>query len=301
MKNYKLFDLLEKRDILVKNVAKFGYQHLGYKLSNDKVTELELAGVRLNDEELESLEEFSELKHLNLNRNDLEQVPKVLDSLTSLCSIHLAGNKIKSLDSFRHPFPKIKFLVLGNNFLDSFELAKKLKLFPALKELYLNDLDLNVFPETIFDLQNLEILALYSNQIKIIPEEIIKLKNLRALTMGSNFIQVLPDCLYDLSCLEELSLYKNKIKCVSSRISNLKNLQELNLYGNQLKNLPEEIGACFRLKFITLAGNHLRKIPDSLFKINFNSLNLTKNPELNFTLFQKKMIKNLVLKKRCIL
>lgn len=72
-------------------------------------------------------------------------------------------------------------------------------------------LGLQVFPQTLLNLTNLQSLDLHNNQFTILPKEIIQLCNLKFLYLNNNQLQTIPQELAYLKNLHILSLHNNPV------------------------------------------------------------------------------------------
>jgi adenylate cyclase len=168
-----------------------------------------------------------------------------------------------------------------------------------LKRLMLNNMKLDVFPENMEYLNELEHLSLFGNNLKKIPSSIWQLKRLIVLNLSSNFLINLPspdadvlaskaesiklldnlrelylgenrcnneiaDSLKYLTNLEVLNISYNNILDLGDCLRHLTSLRELYLSGNQFSSFPEEIEGLKKLQFLYFNCNKLSNIPPEL-------------------------------------
>ena len=166
------------------------------------------------------------------------------------------------------------------------ELPKEIGRLTGLKKLVLGKWDgiewvgnsFTEIPEIVFELKQLEVLLISSNQIAIIPESIGQLTNLTELDLGSNQITEIPESVGQLTNLTVLSLFINQIAIIPESIGQLTNLTELDLDSNQIAIIPESIGQLTNLTELDLAGNQIAIIPESIGQLtNLTRLNLHSN------------------------
>jgi len=141
-------------------------------------------------------------------------------------------------------------------------LAQNNNLSGRITALNLSFNQLQVLPETIGNLINLQMLNLFYNQLQVLPETIGNLVNLRELELSWNQLQVLPETICNLVNLRELNLGKNQNlfqQEFPAVIFSFENLQKLDLSRNQLHELPEAIGNLNNLQVLDLFNNPLQE------------------------------------------
>ncbi|CAF1136211.1 unnamed protein product [Didymodactylos carnosus] len=106
------------------------------------------------------------LQHLYLHYNNVTSIPYEIKRLTSLRTLSLSGNPLKSLD--------------------------ELKWLTQLASLYLHYCQLNEFPINIKYLTNLSELFIGENNFTVIPIEIAKLQRLNTLSLSYSKFTKLP-------------------------------------------------------------------------------------------------------------
>ncbi len=148
------------------------------------------------------------------------------------------------------------------------ELPKEIGRLTGLKKLVLGKWNGNGWvgnsfteiPEIVFELKQLEVLLISSNQIAIIPESIGQLTNLTWLDLSSNQIAIIPESIGQLTNLTELSLSSNQIAIIPESIGQLTNLTALILSFNQITKIPESIAKLSNLKCLVLEGNPIENV-----------------------------------------
>lgn len=229
----------------------------------------------------ENICNLKKLKVLNLESNDISELPYTIGRLTDLRALYLYGNELlsvpdsiqnlnlstlklemsESVDSFPSALLKIKSL-------ESLNITQK-----NLKELptqfnnleNLRDLTMNVHLRmawvktftTLSTMPNLITLNLF--QYAIYPKEIALLKNIKHLEVSADFwsnangasIYVL-DNICGLKHLESLvfNLYRDTV--ISPQIKKLEHLKSLEFRNSFLTQLPEEIGNLSQLRKLVI-------------------------------------------------
>lgn len=119
------------------------------------------------------------------------------------------------------------------------------------------------FPESIWDLTNLEYLtmnALSSTGGPIPGDKVAKMTNLKSLTINNCGITgTIPAEIFEFGKLNNLSINHNKITgSIPAEIGNCTKLNIVRLSNNQLTgNVPEELAKCEMLSICDLSGNQL--------------------------------------------
>ena len=119
------------------------------------------------------------------------------------------------------------------------------------------------FPESIWDLTNLESLSmtsLSSSGGPIPGEKVKKMTNLKSLTINNCGITgTIPAEIFASGELTNLSIYHNNLTgSIPAEIGNCPKMNTVRLSNNQLTgNIPEELAKCEKLNICDLSGNQL--------------------------------------------
>ena len=154
-----------------------------------------------------------------------------------------------------------------------------------LQVLHLWDNALTDLPESIGQLNHLQILNLSGNKLTALPESIGQMKFLQYLDLSGNDLMVLPEFIGQLNHLQQFQLYSNKLTALPESIGQLEQLQILNLGSNDLAVLPESIGQLKHLRKLELQKNKLTALPGSIGQLeqlqvlDLNNNKLTLLPE----------------------
>ncbi len=196
-----------------------------------------------NEEVLKKIEEAkaSGVTWLDLNHNQLTELPPEIGQLTNLTWLNLGDNQLTALPPELFQLTNLTKLGLGLN-------------------------QLTALPPELFQLTQLTILDLTDNQLTTLPPEICQLWNLTELWLNNNQLTTLPPEIGRLRNLTELNLWNNQLTALPPEICQLTNLTELYLSGNQLTALPPEIGQLTNLTSLHLNGNPLLSPPPEITK-----------------------------------
>lgn len=143
---------------------------------------------------------FENLCHLEtivLSENRLEGIPDSIKNCQKLKKLYLRGNLFKFVpDSFAN-LGSLEMLNMSKNSLEKYNVG-----IPSLKKLYIGCNELTTISKAILVSSELTCLFLDNNNIENFPECILKLSKLRSLSLKSNKnLSVIPK---EISCLREL-------------------------------------------------------------------------------------------------
>ncbi len=202
---------------------------------------------------------LSNLQYLNLSDNRIKNIPEVIRNLRHLEKLHLSRNEIEHLPDVFDSIKNLKFFDLSFNKIsrlpDSY--------FRCVDQIRLSN---NRVEKINFEekMDHITSIWLDNNQLEEFPDNIDNLSNLSRLILSNNNLIALPESLGNLSLLEELMIRNNKIKRLPDKISNCTNLKILYAENNNLSSLPDDIGKLTRLKKVDISGNNITKIPESI-------------------------------------
>lgn len=141
-----------------------------------------------------------------------------------------------------HPDILSKFVLMSiekDVILDQF-LLDKIKNYPFLYEMYMDELDKNGYMEHAF-LDKDKFIILENKDLNEIPNEVFKALSTQVLALNHNNISVIPQEILNLKYIVELSLDNNNINYFPIVLTKLPKLKRLYLANNQIKNIPTEI------------------------------------------------------------
>ena len=106
--------------------------------------------------------------------------------------------------------------------------------FSGDSELYLKGLGLTALPESLSQLQQLQLLFVSGNELTALPESLSQLQQLQNLDVSDNQLTALPESLSQLQQLQELDVSGNQLIDLPASLGNLERLKELDLDKNPL-------------------------------------------------------------------
>ena len=222
-----------------------GYIKVGGELFNTELTELDLSGRNLSDEDIIPLRYMTNLTHLYLSFNQISDLTPLAE-LTNLLGLSLSYNQISDLTPLVD-LRNLSMLVLDEN--------------------QISDL------APLAGLRNLRYLFLSNNQISDLTP-LAGLRNLRFLSLDDNQISDLTP-LAGLRNLTNLMLGGNQISDLTP-LANLRNLSFFRICSNQLSDLTP-LANLGRLSHLDLNNNQISDITPLANLLNLNWLYLSNN------------------------
>jgi Leucine-rich repeat (LRR) protein len=138
---------------------------------------------------------------------------------------------------------------------------------------------LRIIPENISALQNLRELWLQDQELDELPSSLSSLKNLHILGLQRNHLGTLPSWIGDLNNLRVLYVQDNPLSSIPSTISRLHHLREFSAQNCRLQSLPLQFGTMNGLLFVNLQNNLFQNIPNMLYSLPAQTrIQLHKNP-----------------------
>lgn len=221
--------------------------------------------------------EDSDLTQLKLARREAEFAagtdlllsPQHSAQLATTRHLTLYNNKLTKLTNVRSiaKHNTLESLDLGLNSLT--ELPNSFgDLGATLKSLWVeNNLLGREFPSPILKCHQLTVLRLSCNRIEVMPDSIKSLKNLEELAIDGNLLTQLPSSIGELTQMRKLNLRGNKLTSIPEEIGNLDKLELLSVNDNQLESLPSSIWKLSSLSSLYANSNKLITLPAGLAKL----------------------------------
>ncbi len=115
---------------------------------------------------------------------------------------------------------------------------------------YINEVNIfgcgsNIFPEVIFELFNLEILDISSNNIMSIPNKFMSLANLKHFIFDDNPVKILQKSLIKCTKLNYLSFSDTQIEILPKWMKELNNLEYISLHRCNISSIKFDITNIF--------------------------------------------------------
>ncbi|KAM3835883.1 volume-regulated anion channel subunit LRRC8D-like [Diretmus argenteus] len=198
---------------------------------------------------LTGLRRMAGLTELQLQGCQLERLPSALLALTSLRTLDLQHNNLRTLEellSLVH-LRRLSCLRLAHNRV--LALPASVGVLRGLELLDLANNQLQNLPPALFTLHRLRRLLLAGNLLEELPVEVQALQLLTELDLSGNRLEKLPPELFS-SCLELriLNVAQNSLGSFPLGVGALRQLVRLDLRSNSLEELPAELGYCSGLR-----------------------------------------------------
>ena len=185
----------------------------------------------------------STVRTMDLSQNKLTAIPATLGNFTELKQLNAEHNEIGNLPSQLTGMKKLENLQLGFNYIQ--EIPSSYSNFMNLKSIYLQNNKFTSFPLCLCELKHLDVIDLSENKIQELPENMEKLQCIE-LNMNMNQLKVLPPSLSLCPRLKVLRAEENLLELDSVTTEFLKNSQVcvLAVDGNlfQMKDLTNKDG-----------------------------------------------------------
>ena len=238
---------------------KTAHKILSKNINTDE-TEINLNKSKIKD--LSPLVSFNQLKILNLEENDVDEIDHSIQYLKDLQILNLSKNEITTFPRNIKSLNNLACINLSKNKITEFEINENELL--NLQELNLSFNNLNKIPSSIKNLKNIQEIDLSVNKIENISKSITKLLNLNTLNLDHNKISNVDLDLTKLKNLKKLSLEGNKINKIPEYISKIKSLEYLDISSNRIKEFPLELTKLCNLYYIDISFNNIEYIPNSI-------------------------------------
>ncbi len=258
----------------------------GYVADDDHVVGLSLKGFGLQYLP-ESIKDFKKLQYLELQDNNISELPLWIGEMQFIINLNLKRNNISSLPSnISELRKKIKINLSQNPISRIYE-----EDFKKYYENYINSSHIHENDAKVLSL----ISYIFGKQLSMFwKEEADYLENKVnsfVLDEGGRVISLIlhdfnqskityfPEEIFNLEKLEKLEISKSyTLNNYSENIQTLKNLTYLNLKDNNLQIFPEWITKITSLKELILSGNSIQEIPNSIKNLkNLTLLDLSYN------------------------
>ncbi|XP_015924639.2 leucine-rich repeat-containing G-protein coupled receptor 5 [Parasteatoda tepidariorum] len=259
----------------IRSIPNYAFQNM------NKLTNLYLQNNFIEYVGPNAFDGLNSLKCLEINGNELLELPLAISSLSNLKELTFSNNKIKYLSksSFQanHQLTSLEF---SGNPLESFEKSTFSQL-PRLKKLTLSEVKyLEDFPD-IMGTTSLQHLRIDRSNLNTVPPEFCTIvPSLRSLNLKSNKLAEIP-VLHECKELRLIDLsYNNIIAVEENTFTNQKNLIDLFLSHNLISEiLMNSFEGLTNLQVLDLESNEIEKIHPEAFTYfkDLRDLNLGAN------------------------
>lgn len=205
---------------------------------------------------------------LYLGNQELEILPNEIYSYSNLKVIDVSKNNLIEISEELQSLKNLTKLILSNNVnLNLIQVFNVLEKIPKLNSLYLDKNQITSLPTEVSYLKNIKILSLHSNNLTTIPIEIVELRKLKKLLLSGNKIKFFPEGFNSLNELEILTIDNNLFDKLPEEIIDLTSLREL-YFGNKEINLNESFNILSKLKKVELIYITNTKLSNEFSKIS---------------------------------
>jgi GTPase SAR1 family protein len=254
----------------------------------------------------EEVFELTELRSIDLSRNELRSLPEQLWTLPNLQSINLVGNPIESLPNVPGLILDVPTYLRLHGAIDSRNLTLiidekisqrhaisllRLRVTKTLLRVHVGTRGryIGVQPDkpnqgiqrildSLAHFEALESLSLNGIKLNAVPEDIRKLSHLKKLNTDCLGLDRLPNWIGELG-LESFSAVDNKLSSLPESFRNLQSLKALSLSWNPLKRMPNFIYDLRSLEALDIQNCEITEIAaDILRPINLKIFISSGNP-----------------------
>uniref|UniRef100_A0A8C4X1Y3 Disease resistance R13L4/SHOC-2-like LRR domain-containing protein n=1 Tax=Eptatretus burgeri TaxID=7764 RepID=A0A8C4X1Y3_EPTBU len=206
------------------------------------------------------------LRRLTVSDNDISILPLSVSNLDNLCELDVSKNGIQEIPENIKCCKQLRTLDASVN--PIIKLPEGLTQLTNLTELYMNDAFLEILPanfgRSMGALTELERLDIGSNEFRewvtLRDFSLIKWYNCRHL----HFVVLSLQAVGHLQQLTYLDMSKNQLEHLEPGITGCSNLQDLYLSSNVLQTLPDTLGSLKNLTTFKVDDNQLISLPDTL-------------------------------------
>jgi len=198
-------------------------------------------------------------------------------TLSDLKTVNLARNQLASIPHFFSNIHSLVELDLHDNCLN--DLTGQLKSLTGLRELYVDDNKLCDLPCELGDLHDLEVLDAQRNAIAALPESLSTLMHLKWLNLSHNRIEEIPSFMSNLQSLTYFDIRDNPLSSTLPKLHSvrldarqwsdldrlkLEDVSHLNLSFIDLETLTFQALTGNSLRSLNIAGSPICSIPDEI-------------------------------------
>lgn len=214
----------------------------------------------------QALKNKLEVTHLQLNHEELTEVPLEILELKQLRILSLECNQLTTLPNWLAE-TEITEISVHNNQITSFG-----KLPITLKKLNLNANQLESLPEELAQCNALSSLYVSQNKLIKTPQVLSKLSALTECYLQTNLLEEFPIELENLPVLQKFLIGNNQIKSIPS-ITGFQRLKELSISRNSLTSIDTSLAQLSSLTKLDISYNHLSELPSlsQIKQLNFSN------------------------------
>lgn len=243
-----------------------------------------------------AIENLSKLKVLDVQCNNLEDIPGEFGRMESLKNFLVDGNALRKIQRSKYAdgntikFKKYLLTRLAPDEQTKKENVKKnmsqsveeaLKSGHRTRTLCLQGFNLNVIPEDVWEVEGIKVLDLSQNKLSEATETLDDIAvfedSLQSLILDKNKYRSFPMSLLSLPKLKKISFSFNQINALPRNIGSLVMLTELHLANNNFQQFPPQVQNMTNLTELSLSYNGLTSLPSLQGMRNLRTLHLRAN------------------------
>lgn len=221
-----------------------------------RVYKLDLSYQNIEPHLFQKIAVLKNLMCLQLNSNNLSELPPSFCELHNLVYLSSLNNPIKQWPCSFLNFPNLQYLEIGHSQIDSIpnsilacqylktiklysnadtlKITKHLRYLKKLTNIIIENTVLDSCPKQLFQSPYLKTLVLNNTNTWYLPDKLRRAENLEILAIENNPLQYVPWNIYQLKNLRVLSFKNTKITKLPDSISELKNLEYLDIRGTSI-------------------------------------------------------------------
>ena len=230
----------------------------------------------------DGIKDFQSLEELNLRGNRLELFNKGILQLKNLKKLIISSNSISQLPDLSS-LSNLEYLDCSSNRL--LEIPESVFSLSKLKTLdFGGNHNIKSISHKIHQLQHLESVNIYGNDIEVLPQEFSQLKNLLSLTVSGNPLKNHLEIITKLPKLKSLDISYNRGEPISipESMGELKSLNYLDISGCNIVEIPNFIGELKNLEHLVLINSKIESVDPAIGKLaKLVTLNFASNSDLN--------------------
>ena len=215
------------------------------------------------------------------------------EKLENIKVFKVNNSNLTSIDASLYKMPNLDELQLQENSLS--RIPEGISRMKTLTKLSFYKNQLTSLPSDIFDL-NLKVIDLYYNELEVVPEGMGNLKDLEILFLAHNKIYSLPESIGNLTNLEEFYVHHNRLSVLPESTGNLTKMKVARVNDNYLVDFPTQFLGMKYLNDLDVSNNQLTSLDPKLEQLSeLKLLSYQENP-IDFNSNSNKYISPMIIR-----